>query len=110
MAGRDKRYIDPMFYIPEGMDDRVWAYQETPDVGEEPEDEDFSDDFDVESDFSIIDESDSEGDDAPMAVDNLTIISQTLRRAQDGTQVVDIVAEVDDVPGATKYEFRITKI
>lgn len=108
MVDRDKRYIDPMFYLPEGMDERVWAYRETPD--ETLDEEAPEEGLDGTADVTIIDEGDASTDDTPLTVDNLEIISQVIRRAADGTQVVDIVAEVDDVPGITKYEFRITKI
>lgn len=37
------------------------------------------------------------------------IVSQTVRTAQDGTQVVDVVIDVEEVDGAEKYEVRITK-
>lgn len=111
MAGRDKRYVDPMFFIPEGIEDEVWAYR-TEDVVT-TDSEDFSeadDDYSVDSDVTVIDEGDASDDDSPIAVNNLTVVSQVLRRAQDGTQVVDIVVDVDDIPGLTKYEFRVTKV
>lgn len=37
------------------------------------------------------------------------IISQTVRTAPDGSQVIDVVIEVEEVDGAVKYEVRITK-
>lgn len=42
--------------------------------------------------------------------DTFKIVSVTTRFAADGTSVVDIVAEIEDVPGAQGYETRITKI
>lgn len=114
MAGRDKRYVDPMFYIPEGIEDEVWAYRTDGEITTDTEDfetfeGDAFDDF-VDSDVTIIDEGDASEDDAPMSIDNLTVVSQTLRRGSDGSQVVDIVVEIDTVPGTTKYEFRVTKV
>ena len=38
------------------------------------------------------------------------ILSQTVRTAPDGRQVVDIVIEVEDMPGAADYDFRITTV
>lgn len=117
MAGKDKRFVDPMFYIPEGMDDDTWVYREdaNSDIDSETTTLDATeggfDDFEVvEGDVTIIDEGDASEDDAPLTVDNLTVVSQVLRRAADGTQVVDLVVEVDDVPGINKYEFRVTKV
>lgn len=43
------------------------------------------------------------------APSSLTIVSQTVRTAPDGRQVVDIVIEVEDIPGALNYELRVTK-
>lgn len=40
--------------------------------------------------------------------DNITVISQKLRRGKGGKDVVDLVIEVDDVQGATEYEVRVT--
>ena len=39
----------------------------------------------------------------------LTIISQTARITSDGKTLIDVVLEVEDVPGATHYEIRVTK-
>lgn len=36
------------------------------------------------------------------------ILSQTVRTGPDGTQVIDIVIEVEDMPGATDYDVRVT--
>lgn len=40
---------------------------------------------------------------------NLTVKSQTIRFAPDGTQYVTVVVEFDEVPGAEFYESRIAK-
>lgn len=39
----------------------------------------------------------------------ITVKSQTLRQAEDGTTVVDVVFEFEDVPGATGYEVRLAQ-
>lgn len=39
---------------------------------------------------------------------SLEIVSQTVRTAPDGRQVVDIVIEVEDIDGALNYEIRVT--
>ena len=38
------------------------------------------------------------------------IISQTIRTSPGGNQVVDIVIEVEDIPGAINYDYRIAKV
>lgn len=40
----------------------------------------------------------------------LRIISQDVRKNKKGDQIVDVIFEVQDIPGITKYEFRVTKI
>lgn len=40
----------------------------------------------------------------------LKLISQTVRTGPTGIQVVDVVIEVEDVPGVTDYQPRVTKI
>lgn len=39
----------------------------------------------------------------------ITIISQTIRIAPDGSSLVDVVIEVEDIPGVTNYDVRVTK-
>ena len=40
---------------------------------------------------------------------SFTVISQTVRTGNDGTQVVDVVIDVEDIAEAIDYEYRITK-
>lgn len=40
--------------------------------------------------------------------DSLVIVSQTVRTAPDGRQVVDVVVEVEDIPSALNYDIRVT--
>lgn len=40
----------------------------------------------------------------------LKLISQTVRKGPTGIQVVDIVIEVEDVPGVDDYQVRVTKV
>lgn len=41
---------------------------------------------------------------------NITIVSQTVKVAADGKFVVDVVIDVDDMPGVSSYETRLTKV
>ena len=100
------REIDDNFLIPDGLKDTGFA--ET--VGDE-----FAVDPDtIDIQFESIDDGDSELDEDEIGNDletpeNITVITQEVRTAPDGRQVVDIVLEVSDVPGAMKYDVRITK-
>lgn len=42
--------------------------------------------------------------------EGLRIVKQTLRTTKSGQEVVDVVLEVDDVPGVSKYDLRVTPI
>jgi hypothetical protein len=42
--------------------------------------------------------------------DSVTIVAQKVRTALDGTQLIDLVLEIGEVPGATDYEVRVTKL
>ena len=40
----------------------------------------------------------------------IKVISQTVRKGPTGIQVVDVVIEVEDVPGVDDYQVRVTKV
>lgn len=91
---RAQTVILPPFHIPEGVDELVYAdvYQEG--AGE----------------YEVLDDiSDKEDDGRPDAPDTFTIVKQTVSKTKDGHQVVDVVAEVEDVKGVIRYEYRLTK-
>lgn len=39
---------------------------------------------------------------------NVTVVEQRIRRGTGGKDVVDLIIEVEDMPGATEYEVRVT--
>jgi hypothetical protein len=95
----DKVRIDPIFPIPEGSEDQF--VREDMDVLEgnvESADLSFLADFDDSVEIGL---------EIPQ---DFTIVSQTLRRAPGGQQVVDVVIEVPDVIGATNYEIQVAKL
>lgn len=96
MADREKRHVDPNMFIPDGIPPEEWDYTTDSEIG-----------YDYEN---VIDEGvDSSEDDGLGVIDEITIISQKIRRVKGEGKVVDVVFEVDRVPGADKYEFRVTK-
>lgn len=102
------RDFDPNLDIPIGLKNaRVSTLPDvTDEVGEPDADIDVQEDT-LNDDDSQIDE--DEIDDELGVPGTFSIISQTVRTAPDGTQVVDIVIDVEEVEGAVKYEVRITK-
>lgn len=66
--------------------------------------------YDPNYQFAGNDEQDGGGgDDQIFPPQTFTIVSQEMRYADDGTLVVDIIAEVEDIDGIVKYDVRIAK-
>lgn len=108
MATEIWRDFDPNLDIPIGLKNARVAVR--PDNEEELPDASADIDFQTET---LIDE-ESELDEEEVGDElgvpgTFEVISQTLRTAPDGTQVVDVVVDVEDIEGAVKYEVRITK-
>lgn len=89
---RDEIVLHAIFDRPETVDEFV--FDDTPPEGTVSGDAGDSVD---ESEFGIA---------TPKVI---KIISQDVRKNKSGDQIVDVVFEVEDVPGAEKYEFRVTK-
>lgn len=104
------RQIDANFNIPEGLKN----VEIKPEVEEDDSEHYLEDsvDFDLQDDSASEEESERDdkwGQEELQPPDSMTVVSQTLRTAKDGSQVVDVVIEVPDVPGAVNYEVRISK-
>lgn len=97
-----KTVLDPRFPIPTGAENEFeHDVQITLD----------EDDISVEYDTNEFVEGDSDAVDVPGNVldtpESITIVSQKLRRAPGGQNVIDIVIEIGDVDGAVDYEIQI---
>lgn len=100
------RVLDPNFAIPEGVTN--FTYKELTD-GDESALEVRSNDEAPVSDISVEDsELDGESDDTPDTPFIYGIVSQVIRTAPDGSQVVDVVLDVDDIDSTEEYNVRIT--
>lgn len=94
------RDFDPNLDIPLGLKNAR--------VQVKPEINDFEG-GDVDSGFGP--EDDDGDDEGVLAVpDGFSIAEQSVRTGPDGTQVVDVIIEVDDIDGAVNYEVRLTKV
>lgn len=102
---REVTALDPMFYIPEGVDEFVYEDENSwiPIVEpyEEPEIY-FEDTFVSEDDLNYYD--------GPETPDILGVVEQIARTDETGRQVVDVILEVEDLPGVSNYEFRVTRL
>lgn len=110
-AKTNETIVDPAFYIPDGVVEM--HYDDSDVIGSDngfagDDQEDVFVEFD--GDIYIVDDDSIDSDEFLEVPDNFTIISQTIRTAPGGTQVIDLVAEVDDVAGDVTYEYRITKV
>lgn len=83
--------IDPIFYIPDGVDELVHSDVNIDDTGDGAELE-----------------ADNDNDSTLNPPGTFKIISQDVHRDKSGHRVVDVVAEIETVEGAT-YEVRVTK-
>lgn len=108
MATEIWRDFDPNLDIPIGLKNARVSTK--PDVTEELPDPD----ADINEQFETLIDEESELDEEEVGDEldvpgTFEIISQTVRTGPDGSQVVDIVIDVEEVEGAVKYEVRITK-
>lgn len=102
------RDFDPNLELPEGLKNA--RISTAPDVTEDVPDPDADIDVQIETfndDDSQLDE-DEVGNELGVP-GSFVIISQSVRTAPDGRQVVDVVIDVEEIPGAVKYEVRTTK-
>lgn len=97
--------VDPSFYIPDGVTEFV--HEEYSTVVTTPEED--SDEF-LTDDSALMEETleDTIDEDEIIPVPEIIGVSQILRTSPGGQQVVDVTVEVEDIPGYTKYELRIT--
>lgn len=106
MALEVHREIDPNFYVPDGLKNTTTVPKDdTGDVDNAWDD----DNYDLQNDVDDLIDDDIITDRLP-APTSIQVLSQTIRTSSDGTQVVDVEIEVEDVPGAFNYEIRLTKI
>jgi len=101
--------IDPMFPIPAGVDELVYSTHSEIDSLREtvgPVDSYTGSPVDPSIGSPIA----QPGQTTVATPSVIGVVSQQVRRAPSGENVIDVVVAVDDVAGATKYEFRVTKI
>lgn len=110
MADDTVREIDQNFGIPAGLDQT--GTKASDDANNDVVFTDETNQIDIQTQTDEDDNSDLDedgGDDGSTPPNSIQIVQQTVRTAPDGRQVVDIVIEVEDVPGALNYDIRVTK-
>lgn len=101
----DDIWFDPSIPIPEGIKNTRVKEKDFDDgeLMDNAEDIDVQEDT-PEDDDSILDE--DAIDDELGVPGSFTIVSQSTRTLPDGTQLVDIVIDVEEVEGAENYQVR----
>ena len=108
VASTQPAVLDPNFFLPPNVVDLRYLNDNDTD-GLYPDD-DLVDD--TESDSGLPADGDSTVSDPTASLlppANITIVSQTVRPVSGGNYVVDVVIDVEDVPGITSYETRLSK-
>jgi hypothetical protein len=109
--------LDPNFFLPPNVVDmRYRTAEEENDsaVGRSDSGEIVNVEYD-DSGFSELQEGVDENDENDSVSsflsppDYANVVSQTVRVTADGKFVVDVILDVEDVPGAVQYDVRITK-
>lgn len=100
---REITQIDPLFPIPDGVDELVYRDDGEVSLLEILDDAGLGvDDLD-----GAFDDTNYENDpDTPQIIG---IVSQLVRRTSVGNSVVDVIFEVEDIAGVTDYELRVTE-
>lgn len=104
--------INPMFYIPEDVDELVYEDKRTDAFiefdDEAAEEAEYVFEYDGDDEASAGDDSDyNETPDTPQVLG--IIPPQLFRMSDSGVEVVDVIFSVEDVLDADNYEFRVTK-
>lgn len=100
---RGQSVVDPMFHIPDGSDEFIYSDKKV-------SIDDSLDDY-QEADIFFNEDGFEDYTDTPGVPDIYDIVSQTIRTNADGSQVVDVVIEVEDLQSnKSKYEIRVTKV
>jgi hypothetical protein len=108
VANKQPVVLDPNFFLPPGVVD-VRHVNDNETDGLYPDD--------VEE-TAVEGEDVTAPEDAPIDITSdvlqppasITIVSQTVKVANDGKFAVDVVIEVEDLPGVNTYETRLTKV
>lgn len=107
------RQIDPNFPIPEGLS--AFTYGDIEDELDEAQiQQSIAEDEMADVDDIYMSDEDSEepvdGDDGPVAPSIYGIVSQTIRTDDAGTQVVDVVFDVETMDDTARYDVRIVAL
>lgn len=99
--------IDPVFFIPDGVDELQYTDGITVTDNSDSTDEDNNLDIDLSESG---DDDTNDYSDSPEVPQILSIISQTIRMNAAGQEVVDVVFDVDPSVSGKTYNIRATPV
>lgn len=100
---RNQQQIDPMFFIPDGVDELVYTDRDRELSGQYEEGDDAIEEFFLtDDDFDF-----NEPPDTPTIVG--IVLPQVVRTSSTGNEVVDVTFEVEDIDGLL-YEIRFVPL
>lgn len=94
--------IDPNFLLPPGLIDVTQRDVETEELEYDGEEV-------TESNEEVVDAGYVDPDHLE-TTQTFLVVNETVRVLPDGSSVVDLIVELDDIPGITNYEARVTKV
>ena len=100
--------IDPAFFLPPDVIGVIVSETSAPSEREEDEILEAIVVNDVETGGEDISNPD-DAEDALVPPSWLIVANQTARIAPDGNSVIDVVIELENIPGSINYELRVTK-
>lgn len=99
--------VDPRLFVP---DDVIDIKVKSPEIDpENPSDVPTGEEGEIIVDAEGADNISNLQDFTLPTPNSVTVVEQTIRFAPDGRAVVDVVIEVEDVPGVDNYDVRTTK-
>lgn len=106
--------VDPRLFVPDGVIDLNAKSKETdPDNPTDIPELDVADETSGEGvvydSFDDAGRDSTENDTLP-APQYINVVSQTVRFGPDGSALVDVTVEVEEVPGVSNFEIRVTRV
>lgn len=113
MAGRAVKpqvtEINPMFFIPEGIDELKYGDNLITVEADDVDENEFDVDIDADDVDGVGADDGTDYSDSPETPTIFGVILQTIHVDDTGSEVVDVVFDVEDVFNVDSYEIRATK-
>lgn len=107
--------IDPNFFLPPNVVDMRYVNVEENEDSTMARDDDSGEIVNVDYQDTSYSELEDSEDSGPVSAvisppNYAEVVSQTVRVTEDGKFVVDVVLDIEDVPGAVNYNVKVNKV